>query len=142
MRFKIRTLITCLVLLVLPLMLIAAQEPAEDWFPTSLEDLIAKLGAPSWIVGTVAAVLAVFSEYGFKWYDNLATKYKRATYVVMCMILPAAGVILQMAVLKLPVTWTMILTAVQAGWAAFGLGTAIQGVLPKKVGSNWIIRGY
>ena len=142
MRSKFRTLIVFLALIVLPLALIAAQEPTEDWWPTSLEDLIAKLSAPSWIVGTVAAVLAVFSEYGWKGFDNLATKYKRAAYVAMCMILPAAGVILQMTVLKLPLTWTLILTAGQAGWAAFGLGTAVQGVLPKRVGTNWIIRGY
>ena len=138
----IRTLIITFALLVLPFMLIAAQEPAEDWFPTSLEDLIAKLSAPSWIVGVVAAVLAVVSEYGLKWYDDLATKYKRAVYLAMCMVLPAAGVILQMTVLKLPLTWAVILTAAQAGWAAFGLGTAVQGILPKRVGTNWIIRGH
>ena len=141
-RLYIRTLVICLGLFALAFALMGAQEPVEDWFPTSLEDLIAKLSAPSWIVGVVAAVLAVVSEYGLKWYDDLATKYKRAVYLAMCMVLPAAGVILQMTVLKLPLTWAVILTAAQAGWAAFGLGTAVQGILPKRVGTNWIIRGH
>jgi len=136
-----RLLIIGLALLALA-MLLGAQAPEETWWPTSLEDLIAKLSAPSWIVGIVAAILAVLNEYGWKWYESLETKYKRAVYVAMCMAFPAVGVILQMTVLKLPLTWTAILTAGQAGWAAFGLGTAVQGALPKKVGANWIIRGY
>ena len=123
-------------------LLMGAQVPAEEWWPTNLADLVLKLSTPSWIVGVLAALLALVSQYGWKGYDNLQTKYKRAAFLFMCMAAPAIAVGLRVLSFAEALTWEMIMTGIQAGWAAFGLGTALHSVLPQKIKGNWLIRGY
>jgi len=141
LRFKMKLLVI-VVGLALLFALVAAQEPTEEWLPTSLADLILKLSTPSWIVGALAALLAVISQYGWKGYDNLQTKYKRAAFILMCMASPAIAVGLRVLSFGEALTWEMIMAGIQAGWAAFGLGTALHSVLPQKIKGNWLVRGY
>ena len=120
--------VVLVVILALALLTIAAQPPPEDGL-LSLEDALAATQKPSVITLAVGVIAALAAEYSDA-FKNLPKKWKRPAFLGISLIVPLAGSIAGILLLKWMVTIDLFWYALQAGLVSFGSGTLMHGFLP------------
>lgn len=88
----------------------------------SWEVFVTWLTNPTAIPIVVGVLLSVAVEY-LPWYTRLAPKWKRAVFFGLSLVVPVIGVVLGIATLSWPASWTMTFwPALMAGVLAFASG--------------------